>query len=560
MSVRESGLLPALLALTVLLPFHVYGADVENRDRVNRPHIEFTDGGIPIVGLGIRIGVPQVTFHAKTPFVLHTGDATATAKAKLPKGRYRVRIENFEEGEYHHFLVVDSFPYSSSSDRVSKRLDVWKKRGFDHAMIQTTGVVLGLDGEVFDARKKLIVIGGDISTEELSEAEKLLRSKYDQKLKHRRLVQQSPSGRLVFESLNSPHRFQIENLFRVRGQQNRAPIFEVESVPKAYEDGVESMTLTGELVFRPEPGGGLTAINRISVEDILKGVVPAEIYASAPKEALKAQAVAARTNIFESLIGTTSSTSYLMRADVGDQVYKGINREDPRTSRAVESTTGEVLSNGEHIVSAPYSSNAGGYTENVQAVWDIEQKPHLKGRLDVSSDHRIPDWLTDGVETGEVERFLSSDIETFSSISPLPSSSYYRWRERLSRKRLIASFREAGYQLERIQSIDVLSRGVSGRANKLRLESKQSLFTIKGELQIRRILGGLPSSLFVFDVHRGSDKRVSHVTFRGAGFGHGVGMCQTGAAGMADQGASYREILGHYYRGTELMALYGAKR
>jgi SpoIID/LytB domain protein len=146
--------------------------------------------------------------------------------------------------------------------------------------------------------------------------------------------------------------------------------------------------------------------------------------------------------------------------------------------------------------------------------------------------------------------FLDEDPQKFWCGRVEKAKTKFRWTEKMTMDDLTVRVATEYPEIGRIKDLDPKQRGVSGRIEVLTLVGEKGTIDVTGDLHIRRLLGGLKSTLF--EVKRDGKTFV----FRGAGFGHGVGMCQLGAIGMADAGKSHKDILGHYYRGTHLHRLY----
>ena len=319
--------------------------------------------------------------------------------------------------------------------------------------------------------------------------------------------------------------------------------------------GTHTLEYTGRLIFAPDAKGNVVLINSLGAERVLKGTVPAEIFASAPQPALQAQAIAARNEIFSALGVRNLAEPYMLRADIYDQVYGGTKAEDPRTSKAVDDTRGKVMFWKNQIIEAFYSSNAGGHTEHNENVWDMEPRPYLRGRPDAPKDQVPPAWR-DGLATKELDAFLDQGFEAFSKIAPVSSSKFFRWHKSVPASEAIAWLETAKEPVGQIKDVRILERGVSGRIKRLEVKGSKGKTTVERELNVRRLFGGLRSGLFLMTTERDSAGFIRTFHFRGAGFGHGVGMCQTGAIGMASKGYSSQQILTHYYSGIDIKKIY----
>jgi SpoIID/LytB domain protein len=291
-------------------------------------------------------------------------------------------------------------------------------------------------------------------------------------------------------------------------------------------------------------------VNLVSETELLAGLVPAEIYASAPHHALRAQAVAARGQLV-SKVGTRHlDDPFLLCADQHCQVYAGKGHEHARTTKAVRDTAGRVLMRpgGTHLVDTVYSANCGGHGEDNDVVWPSPPDPQLRGR----PDPLLPARSAEGLRKGDVSTWLRQTPNSYSLPDDEAGRAGYRWQATVDPAE-VAGREGVPADLGPVRAMEVLARGRSGRATSLRLRGEREAFVLHGELRIRRALGGLKSSMFLVE-----PERDRHGRFRllGGGHGHGVGLCQHGAMGMARAGKDVEEILAHYYRGATLERLW----
>lgn len=291
---------------------------------------------------------------------------------------------------------------------------------------------------------------------------------------------------------------------------------------------------------------GLTVVNVVPVEEYLYGVVGKEMSPSWHREALKAQAVAARTYAI-SHKNYFASRGFDMTDDTSSQIYAGINGESPSVIAAVDATRGEILTYGGKSIDAFFCSTAGGWTENSENVWG-SRIPYLRGVSDDSS--RMPS---------------------------------YRWSVTTTPEKLAANLTAAGKGVGKVRSITlsplgkrpmaVSDRGVSGRVLSMTVNGSAGSVRVTGN--VFQSIYGLKSTLFDFsqggavpDPDSGRKGRSATMTVKagvpitiyGYGWGHGLGMSQYGAYQMAQEHGSadtyYRTILTHYYTGTRLEKLY----
>jgi len=277
--------------------------------------------------------------------------------------------------------------------------------------------------------------------------------------------------------------------------------------------------------------------------------VPAEIFASAPMAALEAQAVAARGQLVAKIGTRHLDDPFLLCAEQHCQVYAGRMREHERTTKAVRSTAGWVAMRpgATQLVDTVYSANSGGHSEDNDVVWPSEPDPQLRGRPDPLLDERF----AGGIGPTNLEAFLRAAPKSHSRPDATASREAYRWRVALDPDAL-AGNPGLSEDLGRVSAIEVLARGRSGRATRIRVVGRHGAVDVAGELRIRRALGGLKSSLFLVLPERDGGR----IVLLGGGHGHGVGLCQHGAMGMARAGKSYKEILAHYYTGAKIVRLW----
>lgn len=360
----------------------------------------------------------------------------------------------------------------------------------------------------------------------------------------------------------------------------------------------ESQQFQGELVIA-QSGEGLMIVNQIPLESYLVSVISSEMSASCPAELLRAHAIVARSWLLAQLIrerGTETDSLPQSVAEIGDQAeivrwydreshrgfdvcaddhcqrYQGISKAFSQSAfDAVSDTRGKVLMYGEEVCDARYSKSCGGMTEAYSAVWDDQDVPYLKPIYDGPGSevpgHRLPlsvevnaeDWIAStpvaycGVPTPELlERILPGfDQET---------SDFYRWQVDYTQEEIgEVLLSRLGVDFGRVHSLLPLERGESGRIMRLRIVGEKRTLVIGKELEIRRALSRshLYSSAFVARARREQQSEFpERFQLIGAGWGHGVGLCQIGAAVMADRGHSNEEILSHYFTAARVSGLY----
>ena len=338
----------------------------------------------------------------------------------------------------------------------------------------------------------------------------------------------------------------------------------------------------------------LTAINLIGVEDYLISVISSEMSATASEELLKAHAVISRSWLLaqmeknKEILRTRTDYSACMQkedelikwydredharfdvcADDHCQRYQGLTRASTKQVReAVEATWGEVLSWEGKICDARFSKCCGGVAEEFQNCWEEIKYPYLVRLRDNSSGGPLPDLTREE----EAEKWILESPEAFCNTTDKKilgqvlnnydqeTVNFYRWETVYSQKELSdLIFRRSGIDYGEIKDLIPIERGTSGRLVKLKIVGTKKVMTIGKELEIRRTLSEshLYSSAFVVRKEEVTDGIPGRFRLIGAGWGHGVGLCQIGAAVMGERGYKYREILLHYYVGAEVEKRY----
>ena len=386
-------------------------------------------------------------------------------------------------------------------------------------------------------------------------------------------------------------------------QQDTSSFFELQDVTigiNFHWERKEVQRFKGELKIIVEDDR-LTAINIIPIEDYLTSVISSEMSATASLELLKAHAVISRSWLLNKLKVANGKLKVIMHpdntanfelstlpsqlikwydheahknfdvcADDHCQRYQGITRAStPQAIEAVFATRGEVLMYEEEICDARFSKCCGGAFEEFQNCWENVKHPYLIGQRDSKTETRLPD-LTKEVEADKWIRtspaafcnthnkqVLSQVLNNYDQ----ETTDFYRWRVCYSQQELSELIhKRSGIEFGKIIDLIPVERGTSGRLVRLKIVGTLRTLIIGKELEIRRTLSSshLYSSAFVVDKEYKEDEKEipSRFILTGSGWGHGVGLCQIGAAVMGEQGYKYKEILSHYYPGSAIEQQY----
>ena len=343
----------------------------------------------------------------------------------------------------------------------------------------------------------------------------------------------------------------------------------------------ENQTFKGELRFIVE-NGQVRAINRLFIEDYLVSVISSEMSATSSLEFLKAHTVISRSWLYAQLqrrervqaavlghetdgevvrwYAREDHTLFDLCADDHCQRYQGLTRAiNPNVEKAVKATANVVLKYDGDVCDARFSKCCGGATERFSACWEDVDYGYLEAFRDTADKQSLPP-----LETEEGARaWIESSPDAFcAAVQPevlsqvlnnydRETNDFYRWRVEYSQdelSRLVAQ--RSGIDFGIVEELQPVERGASGRLVKLRVVGSKAAKIVGKELEIRRWLSPthLYSSAFVVDkIQR---QGVVYFVLKGAGWGHGVGLCQIGAAVMGERGYSYEQILRHYYPGA----------
>lgn len=282
---------------------------------------------------------------------------------------------------------------------------------------------------------------------------------------------------------------------------------------------------------------GLTLVNLVGLEEYLLSVVPSEMPAYWPMNALKAQAVAARSYALANK-GRHSKDGFYLCSSNHCTVYKGIANEHDRTTVAVRETVGEILTYNDEPIVAVYTTNSGGFTENSNEIWGTEV-PYLKSVTTEIESTDFPDSPL------ALKNWLYNKPESFSAHENYTSINNYRWQVMVPLEII-----EERYGIDNISRLYPKERSSAGSVIELYVETEDgSKTTVKAS---RYRLGGIKSTRFWVRPHC-ENGELKGFMFYGSGWGHGIGMDQVAAAAMAAEGKLYWEILKHFYTGTKLV-------
>lgn len=351
----------------------------------------------------------------------------------------------------------------------------------------------------------------------------------------------------------------------------------------------EEQAFQGNLILMLRDNGTMAVINEIDIEDYLESVISSEMNNAAPSEFLKAHAILSRSWLLSALEQKKATGNpirdvnciegevvrwydredhdlYDVCADDHCQRYQGITKvTSPQAADAVRETRGLVITSGGMMCDTRYSKACGGLTEDFETAWSNERIPYLTSISDAPVSHQPIRTEEDAARwiLSNPEAYCNTpDAQILEQILPdfdRETKDFFRWTVRYQREELEQILMEkSGLEFGTLEAITPLQRGPSGRIFRLRIEGSKRSIVIGKELEIRRWLSRshLYSSAFIVKTETDSEGKVKGFLFHGAGWGHGVGLCQIGAAVMAHKGFTAEEILDHYFPSTKLLKVY----
>ena len=353
----------------------------------------------------------------------------------------------------------------------------------------------------------------------------------------------------------------------------------------------EDQQFQGHLKFIIE-NDMITAVNIVSLEDYLVSVISSEMSATSSEELLKAHAVISRSWLLAQVDKNksleTSKESYQTSYEDGNEIVRWWDREDhanfdvcaddhcqryqgitkqstPLVTDVIEKTHGQVMMYDDAICDTRFYKCCGGFLETFENVWEPTPHPYLVGKADSKNiafekpDLTIEEEAEEWIKTSPAAFCNTKDARVLKQVLndyDQETSDFFRWKVTYTQEEIAALIlKRSGIDYGDILEITPLERGTSGRIIRLKIVGTERVMTIGKELEIRRTLSEshLYSSAFVVEAAEENDEGIpSGFTLYGAGWGHGVGLCQIGAAVMADKGYKYDAILEHYYPGARI--------
>jgi stage II sporulation protein D len=537
----------ALVAVTLVAATPAAADETSAGDRLRilyANRLTFTRDGLPLITVEIVGGREHVTLSARRGLVVRPDGEGGSAVETAGGATWTVRAEQTRPAVIRDWVVVERLAVDDEAG-LAAALRRWRDRRLAPRTFEI-GAVFGIEGEVIDTREVLVAVRGNAAT--------IARTYGVTTAIHRELVAR-PQGTLVAESGGTVVRNPSVLWFFPRHPDEPIAVDEVPvgTGGSQLATSTETRRYWGAIYVTLDAAGRLVAVNAVAEDKLLAGLVPAEIFPQAPEAALEAQAIAARTELLQKIGRRNLTDPFLLCSTQQCQVYAGAGHEHPRTTAAVARTRGMVLlRDAGGLADIRYSAACGGHGEHNEHVWGGEPDPSLRGRLDAVVATRA---RRSSIDEDSLPAFLDRDPQQSWCGRATLGTGRFRWTHEATAAELAALIARHYPEVGQVRALTARERGVSGRIKRLEIRGSRATVVAEGDLHIRRLLGGLRSSLFLVEP-QGPAGAPTGFRFRGAGFGHGVGMCQIGAIGMAEAGRGHAQILAHYFRGTRLRKLY----
>ncbi len=514
--------------------------------------------------LTVRVGLledyEKLTLQMRGPYRVESLAGEVLKDTIDSSVRWRARVDEAIPAQFLFSVLVANF---RTHDEAMALAESFEQHGTPAVVRQIGGAIEVRDQVAGDNTLHRVQVGNFKSERDAKEFAESLSDDYAPRVVREEF--RRARGQVEFFDADLKEPLTADDGFRLVPLSNDAHVtlFGVLTVTGFKFEKTENRIYAGNIEVYIGQTGRLAALNEIPMDVYLRGVVPAEMPAGFPAEALRAQAIVSRSVVMAQKTLKHLNDPFELCAHVHCQVYSGLTHEDERTSAAVDATQGMVLTMNGKLVDAHYSAVCGGHTEDASLTWMTPSMCDTRGvPCTYDSNLDIPDLTT---EAG-VRKWIQSQPDVCCNLNgyDLPVSADYsrrrfRWEVSYSRQELERILKEkTNVDIGTLYDIVPLHRGHSGRLMEIEILGSRRNLHLKRELKIRRALSdtALESSCFLVDIVHDSLGMPVEVVFTGAGWGHGVGLCQCGSGRMAADGKTAEQIFSHYFPGAKVEKMY----
>ncbi|MEE2787060.1 MAG: SpoIID/LytB domain-containing protein [Myxococcota bacterium] len=515
-------------------------------ERLYNPGVVSSTSGEPSVRIRLLHGLKSVKFDSPARLTFITGEGQTSRSTYRGGLEWTVSARKIKRGTRRFWVLAERFP-EGDGRRASAARDRWTRLGFA-TRIHYAGALYTSKKAVYGQRIVSVLISPkDTRLAAEREAKRLAG-------RHRVL------GTVISQVLERPSAEIVARCAETHAEVVAKRLLTVQEFEGGTVEGVrflgakwrshrrQERRFTGLFHFLVGRDGRLMVVNEVPIETAVDGVVPSESFPKADLAALQAQAVVARGHMLTKLGLRHPGAPYHLCATPHCQAYTGLGRSTPHTRRATRTTEGEVLVHNGALVDTMYHSTCGGFTEPYLLAGGRRKSPVMSGHADTK--HPIPHVAEKGIS-----HFIEHPPQSAWCRPTAERTGLFRWTVQRSGAQLSALV-NSRKNIGPVSQLEIVKRGISGRVMSVKYHGEHGVYQVDGDDANRRTLGGLKSGLWIVErtppISSENPVEPETWTFRGGGFGHGIGLCQHGALGMAAAGRDYRSILEHYYRKAKI--------
>jgi len=516
----------------------------------------------PLIKIGLKTCNKSIDYRLNGLYNILDENDNILMENVSSRLKWRVKILDSVQAKYSYGILLKEF---FDEDSCNHESEILRKNGFD-VRVKTIGCTLNVNGARASSNVRYQLVYGKWEKRDLAEkARKKFRDKYDCIIIEEKVIE--PRGILEFFDSEYDSSAEIVNMlhFVPLTEDSYITVYDIKCNKIGQNGRKEERKLRGKIDIRIDNEGEITVISAIPLEEYIAGILSCMMESDFPIESMKAQAVASRSKIISSYGLKHLNEEFDFCSSDHCEVYRGFCDYGENVRRAIEETRGKVLMHNGEACHAVYNPVCGGHTEDYYNIWESPDKPYLKGIFDsdksdnykfkgaLDTEEKVAKWINSrpGVHCNLSGKKLNHSLDF--------AKKYFRWEITYSRRELEELIKKKTHEdIGILYDIIPRKRGISGRLKEIEILGSHKNIVIRNETFIRCALsdGLLNSSCFIVESEIGDDGTPINFAFIGAGVGHGVGMCQTGAIVMAEKGDSYKEILNHFYRGIKTEVIY----
>lgn len=515
----------------------------------------------PSLRISIFDSQEYLDFKSMGKFNIQDDEGNDLLKSINSNLKWRIKIKESRPGKEKYFLVLfESF----DEELVEEKLEIAKKID-ENVSIRTIGGNIFFQNRKINNNKKFNLCVGDYPTE--IEARKEFKRFQPEFIPYiQKETKKLPQGQLEVFDAEYEKSSEAANSIRIipENLNTKIKIFSVKSFDNVLQKyHYTDQVFNGIIEFRIDNGGNLMAISEIPLETYLKRVIYTEVGTDLPLDFLKSFAIVCRNEAMARINHSQLGDPYDFVNTAPSLKYYGEDFDNKDIDEAVESTRGQILLTKDHIRDTPFHLICGGHTEDSEGFWENDANPLFTGKYDMNKKSKKLGELKDDKS---IRNWIESRPDVYCNLKgrEIPDAlekykNFFRWEVSYGRHELEDIIRKrTGEDVGTLFDIFPISRGKSGRLNEVELIGSLKNYRINGQFNIRLALSHdiLPSSCFMLENELDDSGTPIMFNFIGAGQGHGIGLCKTGAAIMALEGYKCEEILNHYFQDSDLKSIY----